>query len=217
MKKLSLIILLLFIQNAKAQDSTVFALLGNLAQLPYQCFELDGVLSTPDKKYQLLAGVHLTDGYTNAQQARNVKPFEAAFMKKASDKIQGLGFGGQIRMNLSNNPNSRWKMYAALGANRYNYNLKFYENAYVYDQPPFYHYTVAVHKEKFTRVALDAQLIFNYSPGVLFFETGLGLAYNQSNIPKAIEDYRTYHTSNMDYGFTGLSPIFSIRMGAWLF
>jgi hypothetical protein len=217
MKKISIIIALFVMQNCKAQDSTVFALLGNFAQLPYQCFELDGLISTPDRQFQLLLGAHLTDGYTNAQQKRNIKPFEEAFMKKASDKIQGVGFGGQARMKLGDRTNNLWKVYAGLGANYYNYNLRFYENDYVYDQPPFYHYIVEVHKEKFKRIAVDAQVIFNYSPKIFFLELGLGVAYNHSNIPKSIEDYRTYHTSNLDYGFTGLSPAISLRMGAWLF
>lgn len=217
MRKFSILLSLFVIQNLTAQDSTVFAILGNFAQLPYQCFELDGLISTPDRQFQLLVGAHLTDGYTNAQQKRNVKPFEETFMKKASDKIQGIGFCGQARMKLGNRTNNSWKVYAAIGANLYNYNLKFYDNDYVYDQPPFYHYTVVVHKEKFKRVALDAQFVFNYSPRIFFFETGLGIAYNHSNIPKSIEDYRNYHTSNMDYGFTGFSPVITVRMGAWLF
>lgn len=217
MKKIGIIIVLFVIHNCKAQDSIVFALLGNFAQLPYQCFELDGLLSTPDRKFQLLLGAHLTDGYTNAQQKRNVIPFEEAFMKKASDKIQGLGFGAQARVKLGNRTNNLWKVYASLGANYYNYNLRFYENDYVYDQPPFYHYTVTVHKENFKRLAADAQFVFNYSPKIFFVELGLGVAYNNSKIPNAIEDYRNYHTSNLDYGFTGFSPIISVRMGAWLF
>lgn len=198
-----------------AQEGKNFAILGNAAQLPFQCYELNGLLNSKNSQFQLLGALSYTDGYKNDDQHRNKNKFDPDFMKKASDKIQGWGVGGQLRYKLKEMANEG-RLFAGVGINYYNYKLRFYENEYVEDQPPFYHYTVVTHFEKFKRIAPDIQLIYSYAPRHFYIEAGLGIAYNKSMIPASLEYYRTYHTSNIDYGFTGFGPAFSLRMGAWI-
>ncbi len=201
-----------------AQNERRFTLVYNLAQLPYSCYELDAVMSTPDKKYQFLIAFNKTYGAQNQMHNRNTRAFNDGFMKSEPDRINGNGIGGQLRMALkTDNFPPMFKLYCGLGLNYYSYKIRFYENEYVQDQPPFYHYILLEHKDKFKRISTDAQLIFNLSPKNLFFEFGLGLAYNKAMIPESLEQYRNYHLNILDYGYNGIIPVISIRAGAWLF
>lgn len=220
MKKTIVIICLFMSIVCHAQEERKFALMMNMAQLPYRCYELNGLVGATDRKFQFLIAVNVTSGNINGKSKRNTNGFDKAFMIKVADKIQGWGVGGQVRLKLMDAGRKRKgndHLYVGFGCNYYDYKITFYENEYTEDQPPFYHYTVVKHVENFSRINPHTQFIFDYTPGIFFLEAGVGLGYNRSFIPETIERYRDLQLNLMDYGFTGFSPSVSLRLGFWLY
>lgn len=217
MRILVLILCTIIVSGLSAQDKKSFALLLNVAQMPYQCLELNGVISSQERQFQLLAALNYTSAVLNDNQRKNLQGFDPEYMEKASDKISGMGYGLQFRFKLSGWNKDKWLLMGSLGCRYYDYNVQFYENEYIEDQPPFYHFKLVEHNEKLNRIAPDAQIVINFAPKMFFMDFGVGFAYNKSYIPESLEAYRNYHESLIDYGYTGFSPVVSIRFGAWIF
>ena len=102
---------------------------------------------------------------------------------------------------------------------KYNYDIDFYENEYKPNPSGngYYNYTPVLHQSSFSRMTIDFHLGVHYSSKDVFGELSLGVAQYSSKIPDAVNDYRNYHFSNIDYGFTGIGPVFALRFGVWVY
>lgn len=201
-----------------SQSPVKGALSFNFAQLFYQCYEMNAHIATKDKQYQLVGVCNFTAATTNGNQMRNNNTFDKRFMKGTDDLITGVGYGIALRKSILQKEASPFRLMVNVGSNVYNYKIQYYENEYVQDNGTGYiHYTTKAYSNNFKRMSFDAQLVLAYDKSNVFGEFGAGVAYYHSQIPAEMEAHRNYHYSNIDYGFTGVGPVFSLRFGLWLF
>lgn len=213
MKKSITIIFAFVVLNVNAQIKTGIAM--NLAQLPYQCFELNLLLANESKQFQILGAVNYTNGQVNMNNNRNVEAFDSRIMKSEKETIKGLGYGFEMRAGLNSQTDSKFRLLAGLGFNIYNYSVKFYNNEYVHT-PPFHHYTLKEYNSNFVRKNATGSLIASLNHKFLIAEFGIGAAYSQANIPDELDQKRNFELSNFDYGNNGPSLVFSLRIGTYL-
>ncbi|MES2616529.1 MAG: hypothetical protein V4613_01540 [Bacteroidota bacterium] len=217
MRNFCLLFCVFFCHALYSQKPVKAALSFNFAQLFYQCYEVNAHIASTDKQYQLIGALNFTAASTNGTQMRNVNTFDKRYMKGTDDLINGMGYGLAFRKSISQREGSPFRLMVNIGSNIYQYKINFFENEYVQENDGYYHYTTKEYKSSFKRVSLDGQLVLAYDQSNIFGEFGAGIAYYNSRIPADLEAHRNYHYSNVDYGFTGIGPVFSLRFGIWLF
>lgn len=208
---------LMILTTLTCNAQTRFGCFLNMSRLGYQSLEIDGLVSDSQLTRQAIFAFNYTNALQNQMHTRNVTEFNQAYMKSANEYVRGPGYGIQLRQLLSaSSEEPRLAAYIALSAYTYRYRTIFFENEYVQDQPPFYHYDLVKYNGRFNQNTLDLQIVFNLIYKRFCMDWGFGLLYSQVNMPKSISSHRNYDMSVLDYGHKGYAPAISLKLGIML-
>jgi hypothetical protein len=212
----SFVLLMLHLPSMSAQGKLRFGLSSNLAKTAYNTAELAFMTAAKEGRWIAQAGLMYTNGKIYGSGKAEIDP---AFMVDKPCGVLGGGADLQFKYNISNGIDPEVVLYLAVGASYNRYKVSFYENMYVRDPSTgMYHYQVANLKSSFSQSSCYGQLILSRNIYRRFIvELGAGAAINDPKTSIFLDTYRDFNKDVWAYGVKGVSPVFTCRLGYWLY
>ncbi len=205
--------------NAQNKDF-ILGISTNLLAYTQHRYGIDLIGNLPNNKYQFLAGINLIGGTTNMNQKRTLPEYNADYMKKANDQLSGWGYNIQARKLIYAKTydylSSDLLMYVSLNYNQQNNKISYWQNEYNL-RNNLYYYELVKHKGNLRSQSLQSQLVVFQKGRYFFSEFGLGIGYNFITQNQHLKETRKYNKYVTDIGYNAFMPVFSLRIGFYLF
>lgn len=198
------------------QNKVKLGIATNLAKLAYYTGQLDVLACSKDARLMGLIGLLYTNGHI---YGGNKTPIDDKYMKNKSSRVFGWGTDIQVRYKMFPSRSPENGFYIALGLTYNKYRVTFYENQYIYNAGSgMYHYGLASYTTNFFQTAVHGQIFYSANILKLFHtEIGCGVAQNMPKTSDLLDTYRDFGKDVWGFAVKGLSPVFTCRLGYWLY
>jgi hypothetical protein len=194
------------------ENKIVFGVSTNIVKHPLSTYGLDAIIMKKNSKLQGMINFDFIRGKHNYQKLRYTYPFNSEIMTHENDQSSGWGMGGQLNYSLLKKDETRdYDFLFGFGYQYQSLKMRFKEEMYI-SEPPYYFHRPQYFREPIKSNSTQMMLMFQIQKP-FFLEIGLGVAYQNAQISETLKLYRDYNKYEIDFGYSGLKPVMSFKLG----